>query len=41
MEGKQMDACKKIYFHTPAQTAGQIAAIVAMSIGIVAALVLL
>lgn len=36
-----MDACKKIWFYTPAQIAGQIAAIVAMFIGIVAALAFL
>ena len=36
-----MDACKKIYFRTPAQTAGQIAAIIAMFAGIVAALAFL
>lgn len=31
-----MDACKKIWFYTPAQTAGQIAAIVAMFAGMIA-----
>jgi hypothetical protein len=36
-----MDACKPIQFYTPAQTAGQIAALMAMFAGIVAALVLL
>lgn len=36
-----MDACKKIWFYTPAQTAGQIAAIIGSFIFIVAALVLL
>lgn len=36
-----MDACKKIWFYTPGQTAGQIAAIIAMFAGIIAALVFL
>lgn len=36
-----MDACKKVWFHTPAQIAGQIAGIIAMSAGILAALVFL
>jgi hypothetical protein len=36
-----MDACKKIRFYSPAQIAGQIAAIAAMYAGIVSALVFL
>lgn len=34
--GITMDACKKIWFYTPAQTAGQIAAIIAMFAGMLA-----
>ena len=33
-----MDACKKIWFETPGQIAGQIAVTIAMFIGIVLAL---
>lgn len=36
-----MDACKKVWFHTPAQIAGQIISIIAMFLGILAALVFL
>lgn len=31
-----MDACKKIWFYTPAQTAGQIAGIIALFAGMLA-----
>lgn len=36
-----MDACKKVWFYTPAQYAAQIAGIIAISAGILAALVFL
>lgn len=36
-----MDACKKIWFYTPAQLAAQLAALVSMFAGILAALVFL
>lgn len=36
-----MDACRKIWFETPAQIAGQIATIVGTFLGIVAALAFL
>lgn len=36
-----MDACKRIWFYTPAQIAGQLAVIIAGFVGIVAALAFL
>lgn len=35
-----MDACKKIWFYTPAQIAGQIAAIIGMGAGMLAMFVI-
>lgn len=40
-EGIKMDQCLKIWFYTPAQLAGQLFAIIAGFIGIVAALAFL
>lgn len=36
-----MDACRKIYFFTPAQTAAQIAGIIGLGAAMVAALIFL
>jgi hypothetical protein len=36
MEGSKMDACKKIYFRTPAQNAGAIAGILAAAAAMLA-----